>query len=221
MKLKKLSAVSFALFTSIFFVSPTLAANSISVVVDNNPVVFDTPPLIENGRALVPLRAIAQAAGMKVEYDDNTRTVTLTKTETLMKIPLDSNTPYVDGSTRVVTLTLDSDMAIVDGSKIRLDIPARSVSGRTMVPLRFISEAMDMDAIWSPVGLGVLAGNSGVLISTRLRGNAPLAGEDIFPTVSPEIISAMDSKGKSVALRLKCQCWHLRPYAQHLKMLIK
>jgi hypothetical protein len=200
MKLKKLSAVGFAFFISIFFVFPTLAANSISVVVDNNPVVFDTPPFIENGRVLVPLRAIAQAAGMKVDYDDNTRTVTLTKTEILMKIPLDSNSPYVDGNTRTITLTLDSDIATVDGSTVRLDIPARSVSGRTMVPLRFISGAMDMDVIWSPAGLGVLAGNSGVLISSRLRGNAPLAGEDIFPTVSPEIISAMDSKGNSVTL---------------------
>jgi hypothetical protein len=137
---------------------------------------------------------------MKVDYDDNTRTVTLTKTETLMKIPLDSNTPYVDGKTHTVTLTLDSDTAAVDGSTIRLDIPARSVSGRTMVPLRFISEAMDMDVIWSPTGLGVLVGNPGALISTRLRGSAPLAGEDIFPTVSSEIISVTDSKGNSVAL---------------------
>jgi hypothetical protein len=69
-----------------------------------------------------------------------------------------------------------------------------------MVPLRFISEAMDMDVIWSPAGLGVLDGNSGALISTRLRGSAPLAGEDIFPTVSPEIISVTDSKGNSVTL---------------------
>lgn len=71
MKLKYLFAVSFALFISTFFTFPTLAANSISVVVDNNPVVFDTPPFIENGRILVPLRAIAEAAGMKVSVVDS------------------------------------------------------------------------------------------------------------------------------------------------------
>ena len=200
MKIKRIFAAIFAFSISIFFTLPTLAVSNISVVVDNNSVVFDTPPFIENGRTLVPLRAIAEAAGMKVDYDDNTRTVTLTKTEKLLKIPLDSTNPYVDGRTHIVTLTLDSDTATVDGLKILLDVPARAVRDRTMVPLRFISEVMDMDVIWSPTGLGILNGNSGALISTRLRGSAPLAGESIFPAVSSKIISIVDSKGNSVAL---------------------
>lgn len=200
MKLKKLVAVSLVLFISIIFASPALAADSIQVVVDNNPVVFDSPPFIENGRLIVPLRAVAEAAGMKVDYDNNTRSVTITKTEKLIKIPLDSTNPYIDGKTHIVTLTLDSDTATANGSKIRLDVPARIVRGRTMVPLRFISVAMDMDVIWSPNGLGVLDGNYGVLISTRLRGSAPLAGESLFPTVSPKIISILDSKDNAVAL---------------------
>jgi len=200
MKLNKLFVVGFALFISIHFALPTLAAESISVVVDNKPVIFDAEPFIENGRVIVPLRAIAEAAGIKVDYDDNTRSVTLTKTEKLIKIPLDSTNPYVVGKTHIVTLTLDSDTATVDGSEIRLDVPARLVEGRTMVPLRFISEAMDMDVIWSPTGLGVLNGNSGVLISNRLRGSAPLAGESLFQTVSPKIISIVDCKDNAIAL---------------------
>lgn len=200
MKLKKLFVASFALFISIYFALPTLAAESISVVVDNHPVVFDTARFIENDRLIVPLRAVAEAAGMKVDYDDNTRSVTITKTEKLMKIPLDSTNPYVDGKTHIVALTIDSDTAICDGSIIRLDVPARIVGGRTMVPLRFISEAMDMDVIWSHAGLGVLDGNAGVLISTRLRGSAPIAGESLFQTVSPEIISIVDCKDNAVAL---------------------
>ncbi len=200
MKLKKLFVVTFALFISIYFALPTLASGSISVVVDNNPVVFDTAPFIEKGRLIVPLRAIAEAAGMKVDYDDNTRSVTLTKTEKLMKIPLDSANPYIDGKTHIVTLTLGSDTATADGSTIQLDVPARIVDGRTMVPVRFISEAMDMDVIWSSAGLGVLAGTSGVLISSRLRGSVPLTGEGLFTAISSKIVSVVDSKGNAVAL---------------------
>jgi hypothetical protein len=59
---------------------------------------------------------------------------------------------------------------------------------------------MDMDVIWSPGGVGILDGDPGVLISSRLRGSAPLAGESIFPTVSPGIISVVNSKGNSVTL---------------------
>lgn len=200
MKLKKLFVVTFALFISIYFPIPTQASGSISVVVDNNPVVFDTTPFIEKGQLIVPLRAIAEAAGMKVDYDDNTRSVTLTKTEKLMKIPLDSANPYIDGKTHIVTLTLGSDTATADGSTIQLDVPARIVDGRTMVPVRFISEAMDMDVIWSSAGLGVLGGTSGVLISSRLRGSAPLTGEGLFPAISSKIVSVVDSKGNAVAL---------------------
>ncbi|MEL4106469.1 copper amine oxidase N-terminal domain-containing protein [Oscillospiraceae bacterium WX1] len=200
MKLKKGFVVLFTIFICIIVTNCMHAAKNISVVVDNNLVVFDTPPYIVNGQVLVPLRDIAEAAGMKVDYDENTRTATITKTEKLMKIPLDSTNPYVDGKTHIVTLTLNSDTATVDGSTIQLDVPAMAVRGSVMVPLRFIFEAMDMDVIWSSIGAGVLDGKAGFLIGTRLRGSAPLAGESLFPTVSPEIISVIDSKGNTVSL---------------------
>jgi hypothetical protein len=197
---KKLLFVSCLVSVCFIFSLPVFAASTISVVVDNKPVTFDTQPFIENGRTLVPLRAIAESAGMKVDYDEKNRTVTLTKTDKLLKIPLDTNNPYVEGKTHVVTLKLEDNMATIDGSNIQLDVPARVVEGRTVVPLRFISEAMDMDVIWSSAGLGILNGTPGVMISTRLRGSAPLPGADVFPFVSPELISVKDSTGKSLVL---------------------
>lgn len=172
----------------------------ISVIVDNKPVIFDIPPFIENGITLVPYRDIAEAVGMEADYNDNTRTVTFEKTEKLMKIPLDPESPYVDGKTHTVILMLGSNIATVDGVEKRLDASAKSVEGMIYVPLRFISEAMDMDVIWSAAGLGVLDGNEGFLISTRLRGSAPLAGEGIFPSIPPKTISVVDNNGNSVSL---------------------
>ena len=197
---KKLLFVCCSIIICFIFASPVFATNNIIVIVDNKSVTFDTQPFIENGRTLVPIRAIAEAAGMEVEYDWESHIVTITKTDKVLKIPLDPDNQYVDGKTHIVTLKLDDDIATVNGSKVKLDVPARTVGGRTVVPLRFVSESMDMDVIWSPAGLGVLDGAPGVLISTRLRGSAPLAGEDVFPSVPTELISVMDSNGNSLSL---------------------
>jgi hypothetical protein len=196
-----IAAVTFVVvLICISFALPSHAASNISVVVDNNLVVFDTQPIVENGRTLVPLRAIAEAAGMDVAYNEADRSIMITKTEKLMKIPLDPIDTYIIGKTHVVKLTLGNNEALVNGKIMRLEVPAKTIDGRTVVPLRFISDAMDMDVIWSPTGLGVLNKKPGVLIGTRLRGSAPLAGEGIFPSVSTEIISVVNDKGGSVAL---------------------
>ncbi|MCL2461485.1 MAG: copper amine oxidase N-terminal domain-containing protein [Defluviitaleaceae bacterium] len=200
MRIKKVIFTFLAIV--VCFISPftARAANetAIAVYVDNNPVDFDTPPVIINNRVMVPLRAIAEAAGMAVGYDSNTYTVTVTKTEKLMQIPLNSANPYIDGKTHVVKLTIGSDTATVDNVKMHLDVPAQIMDNRTFVPIRFISDAMDMDVSWMPKDL--TPGQSVIMVSSRLRGSAPLAGELIFPNMSPKTISIVDNDGNIVSL---------------------
>lgn len=83
---------------------------------------FDVPPRIENGRTLAPLRRFAESLGARVDYDHASRRITLER----------------DG--RVMVLTVDRTTVLVDGQPVELDVPARVVDGRTLVPLRFISE---------------------------------------------------------------------------------
>jgi hypothetical protein len=65
-----------------------------------------------------------------VDYDSATRRIEATK----------------DG--HVVRLQLDSARAAVDGASVALEAPATSVSGRTYVPLRFVSEALGAEVDW-------------------------------------------------------------------------
>lgn len=95
----------------------------IQVFVDGKAVAYDSQPIIQNGRTLVPLRATFEALGADVSWDDKTRTVKAEK----------------DG--RSLSLTIDSKNAVVDGSATTLDEPAMIQNGRTLVPLRFIGEA--------------------------------------------------------------------------------
>ncbi len=102
----------------------------IRVSLNGNYIAFDQPPVIENSRTLVPMRAIFEVFGAVVTWDQETKTVTGT----------------LDG--KVVTLTVGDKTSYVNGEAATLDVPAKIINGRTMVPVRFISESLDADVQW-------------------------------------------------------------------------
>lgn len=102
----------------------------ISVIVGGNKVIFDQPPIIEYGRTLVPLRAIFEALGANVVWDDNTQMVTATKGAKNISLRIGSANLYVDGVIKT------------------LDVSAKLIGGRTFVPVRAISEAFGCNVGW-------------------------------------------------------------------------
>jgi|GEM_PF-2386612 len=174
--------------------------DGIAVVVDNETVAFDTPPIVENNQILIPLGEIAEAAGMTAVYDEKTQGMTLTKTATLLQLPLDSDNPFVEGGMYTIRLTPNGVTTGSGGVEKPYDMAAKPVDGKIALPLGFVSDVMDMDAILSQSGIGVLNGHPGILINSRLRGSAPLAGESVFASVSPELISVEDNDGNRVSL---------------------
>lgn len=104
---------------------------NILVFYNNSELFFDQPPIIVNNRTLVPLRAIFEAMGASVEWDQNTQTVTSRKNDT------------------TISLTIGSDTMYKNGESIMLDVPAQVVNNRTLVPVRAISEAFGADVEWN------------------------------------------------------------------------
>lgn len=96
--------------------------NKVKVYIKGNMPMFDVAPVVENGRVLVPLRVLAESLGAAVDYNDNT-----------INIQLNNST---------VKLVVGSGKALVDGNPVMLEVPARVVDGRTLVPLRFIGEGL-------------------------------------------------------------------------------
>jgi len=112
------------------FTAATVAQAAPQVVLNNNTLFFDdVPPTIENGRTLVPLRTIFEALGAGVQWDDNTQTVTATKASTEIKL-------IIGGQ------------AYMNGKPVNLEVPAKIIDDRTLVPLRFVSEAMGCQVAW-------------------------------------------------------------------------
>jgi hypothetical protein len=107
------------------------AQQLISVSIDGQPVMFnDTQPRQIGGRVLVPLRGVFEQMGAYVHWTDATQTVDATKGNTSVR------------------LRIGDSIANVNGQNIPLDVPARLIGGSTMVPLRFISEALGANVDW-------------------------------------------------------------------------
>lgn len=103
---------------------------SVRLKLDGNEIVANPPAIIVNERTLVPARAVFEAMGAKVEWNEELREVTVTLNSTIIKV------------------NIDSDKAFVDGILKGLDVPAMIISERTLVPLRFIAEAAGLTVAW-------------------------------------------------------------------------
>lgn len=89
--------------------------------------ILDVKPVVESGRALVPIRFIAEALGYDVEWYGDTQLVEIIK-----------------GKQR---------LELVIGELIKgLDVPAKLKDGRTLVPLRFVAENFGCDVEWVEEG---------------------------------------------------------------------
>lgn len=101
-----------------------MTIGSKDVIVDNNIVATDTAALIKNDRTFVPYRALAEAFGAKVEWNEKDRTITT----------------QMDGKT--VVMTIDKKEYKVNDKEMTMDVAPYISGDRTLVPVRFVAEAL-------------------------------------------------------------------------------
>ncbi|HYF96356.1 MAG TPA: stalk domain-containing protein [Symbiobacteriaceae bacterium] len=108
-------------------------ASAIRVKLNGRYIDFDQPPVILDNRTLVPARAILEALGAEIAWDGATETVTAVRGGSVLKLQIGNPVPTLDGKPLKA-----------------LDVPARILGGRTLVPVRFVSENYHMDVKWEP-----------------------------------------------------------------------
>lgn len=101
----------------------------ITVKLDGKYLDFDAPPMLVSDRTLVPLRVIFEALGADVQWYGESQTVKAIKDDTEIAL-------VVGGK------------AYINGQLTPLDVPAMIVNDRTLIPLRFVSEAMGCQVNW-------------------------------------------------------------------------
>ena len=85
------------------------------------------PPTVINGTTLLPMRFVAEkVVGGKVDWDSKTKTVTMEKGDTVIKV------------------TIGSKIAVVNGKQIELLVAPIIKNDSTLIPLRFFSENFDV-----------------------------------------------------------------------------
>jgi len=134
--------VALALALAVLPTAPA-AAQTVRVIADGSSVFFDQPPIVTGGRVLIPLRGVFEQLGAFVQWNRANNTILATRLGT------------------EVQLTIGSRIAFVNGSQVALDVPAMVVAGRTLVPLRFVSEAMGAHVQWDPASRTVFVTSSG------------------------------------------------------------
>lgn len=102
----------------------------IVVILDGKKIEFDQPPIIINGRTLVPVRAIFEALGATVEWKAETETVIAKRLNTR------------------VSLSIGNSIMTKNSKDIVLDVAPQLLNGRTLVPARAIAEAFECKVDW-------------------------------------------------------------------------
>ena len=157
-------------------VLPTaLAAESISVSINGTVVDFskydNVLPYIESDTVLVPVRAVAESLGLSVKWNGETQTV------------------QIEGSNEI-TLTINSDTAIINGESITLDVPVQMVKDRILVPLSFISENLGAEVEWNEQEKNILIETNDEKLDVSGGGHGNM--ENVQTEISQDILAVIN-----------------------------
>lgn len=106
--------------------SVVMTIDSKSILVNNEMDTLDVAPYVKDSRTYVPLRALAQSFGAEVNWDEKTGEIT------------------VDGNGTKVVLEVGKTTYTVNDNEKTMDVAPEldSAAGRTLVPVRFVAEAL-------------------------------------------------------------------------------
>ena len=106
-------------------------SNDITVTYDGEKISFDVQPEIVDGRVMVPMRTIFETFGAKVKWDSDTQTITAKK------------------KSKTIQMTIGSSDMIKNNETYSFDVSPIIEDGRTLVPIRAISDMLGLDVEWN------------------------------------------------------------------------
>lgn len=135
------------------------------IKVKGNHVKFDVPPVIKEGRTLIPVRAITEAMGGEVEWDADNYIATIISPDGLIRIDFylqdiyedeNDNGVFDEGDTMVtpggtiIIYDKDGDDWVQREELGKTDVLPGLINNRTFVPLRFIAETFGLKVGYNP-----------------------------------------------------------------------
>lgn len=105
--------------------------------VNDKKIDLEVPPIIINKRTMVPLRFIVESFGGTIYWNSSDSSIRIVFNE------------------KEILMWVNSSVSYINGEKYILDAPPLILNGRTLVPVRFIAEALGSFVFWNPINLGV------------------------------------------------------------------
>ncbi len=114
------------------------AKKPITLKINGKVVKTDSAPVIEDGRTLVPVRAIVEELGYIVSWNSTTQIIDVYDIDGELRISMKLGSKKASVATGIY--------GVMDEKT--LDVSAKSIGGRTMVPARFIAETLGCEVKW-------------------------------------------------------------------------
>ena len=149
----------------------TLQVDNNTINIGNRSISIDTAPVIMNGRTLIPVRGVSEAMGGNVNWNNDTKTVTITLGSNKVEMTIDSTTAYFNDKAQT------------------LDVAPVVLNGRTMLPARFIAESFGFDVNWD---------NDTKTISITPRQEISTETTTVEESTETTTIENTESNGKSL-----------------------
>lgn len=171
-----------SLIFGLVFAATMASMATIQVEINGRALYLNVPPIQVQNRTMVPMRSVFEALGAQVDWDAATRTITMNKEATN------------------VQLSIGQKNATVNGRTVLLDVPALIMRGTTMVPLRFVSEALGAQVSWH----GATQTVSIVTDQQYVTGAVVIPAGTVIPvTLDQMLSSATSNRGDVVTVTVR------------------
>lgn len=178
-KSKILSIIMICILSLSLAINPSYAQMTAKVTINGVPLATDTNAVIRNNRTMVPFRAIFESLGAnEIIWDAPTETVLASDGSISLKMQIGSYELYVNGN------------------KTLMDTPPIIINGRTMVPLRMVSENMGADVKWDAKTYTVhVAKNTPITTNNAIFGDLTSVNSNSEPNITGNNVSKVDIIG--------------------------
>lgn len=134
----------------------------ITIKINGTPIFTDTNPYVKQNRTFVPVRFVAEAFDMNVEWAGDEKKIILSDDE------------------HTVQMWMDSNKLIVNGEEVLMDVNVEGVNGRAMVPVRYLAEIKGFDVKWDDYTYSVELNKEGAEIPASSILSRSYTDDDII-----------------------------------------
>ena len=127
---KKITILLLVFCLSLSVFTKAAGDGEITVFIDGEQVLFDVPPQTINDRTMVPMRAIFEALGATVDWNEEEQSITSAHGEI------------------TIYMAIDNPVITVNGEEITLDAAPVKINDRTLVPVRAVAESFEAEVLW-------------------------------------------------------------------------